>query len=81
MSKNPDLEHIQKSSFPHSYQLRLGFIGLLTEAEVLMPLNSLPPTTTVHALELELEAAAAASLYVDIGFWAGVVPSNVLLAA
>ena len=28
------------------------------------------------ALNLELEAAKAASLHVDVGFWAGVVPGN-----
>ena len=43
---------------------------------VLMPLNSLPPTTTPEALEMELQAAATAHLYADVGFWGGVVPGN-----
>ncbi|WP_292831636.1 allantoinase AllB [Microbacterium sp.] len=40
-----------------------------------MPLNSIPPTTTVAALEIK-RAAAAASAYVDVGFWGGAVPEN-----
>ena len=40
-----------------------------------MPLNSIPPTTTAEALEIK-RAAAAASAYVDIGFWGGAVPEN-----
>ncbi|WP_314503071.1 allantoinase AllB [uncultured Microbacterium sp.] len=40
-----------------------------------MPLNSLPPTTTAEALEIK-RAAAAASAYVDVGFWGGAVPEN-----
>lgn len=40
-----------------------------------MPLNSIPPTTTVAALEEKRERAAARS-YVDVGFWGGIVPSN-----
>ena len=40
-----------------------------------MPLNSIPPTTTTEALEIK-RAAAAASAYVDIGFWGGAVPEN-----
>ncbi|UMG91465.1 amidohydrolase family protein [Nocardioides sp. TF02-7] len=40
-----------------------------------MPLNSLPPTTTVEALGLK-RAAAAGELAVDVGFWGGVVPDN-----
>ena len=39
-----------------------------------MPLNSLPPTTSIAALELELEHAEG--LAVDVGIWAGVVPSS-----
>jgi allantoinase len=41
-----------------------------------MPLNSIPPTTTVEGLKLKLEAAAGRSL-VDVGFWGGLVPENV----
>ncbi|ALJ22198.1 allantoinase AllB [Microbacterium sp. No. 7] len=39
-----------------------------------MPLNSLPPTTTAEALEIK--RAAAASSYIDVGFWGGAVPEN-----
>ena len=41
-----------------------------------MPLNNLPPTTYVHALEMK-RAAASAQCWVDIAFWAGAVPGNV----
>jgi allantoinase len=40
-----------------------------------MPLNSIPPTTTGAGLEAKL-AAARGRCYVDVGFWAGVVPGN-----
>ncbi|MFT4260278.1 allantoinase AllB [Microbacterium sp.] len=40
-----------------------------------MPLNSIPPTTTVEALKIK-RGAAAHSAYVDIGFWGGAVPGN-----
>ncbi|PRY27643.1 allantoinase AllB [Pseudosporangium ferrugineum] len=40
-----------------------------------MPLNSLPPTVTVAALELKREAAAG-QIHVDVGFWGGAVPGN-----
>jgi len=40
-----------------------------------MPLNSIPPTTTVEALELKRAAAGPQSV-VDVGFWGGAVPSN-----
>ena len=40
-----------------------------------MPLNSIPPTTTVEALELK-RAAAAPQASVDVGFWAGAIPSS-----
>ena len=41
-----------------------------------MPLNSIPPTTTVAALE-EKRAVARDQAYVDVGFWGGAVPGNV----
>jgi allantoinase len=41
-----------------------------------MPLNSIPPTTTVAALE-EKQAVARDQAYVDVGFWGGAVPGNV----
>jgi allantoinase len=40
-----------------------------------MPLNSIPPTTSVAALE-EKRAAARGRCHVDVGFWGGVVPGN-----
>jgi allantoinase len=40
-----------------------------------MPLNSIPPTTTVEALELK-RAAAASQASVDVGFWGGAIPQN-----
>ena len=41
-----------------------------------MPLNSIPPTTTVAALDAKRRAAAG-RCHVDVGFWGGVVPGNV----
>jgi allantoinase len=40
-----------------------------------MPLNSIPPTTTVAGFKAKLEAARD-QCYVDVGFWGGVVPGN-----
>src|SRR6185436_11510220 len=40
-----------------------------------MPLNSIPSTTTVAALE-EKRRAAEGRCHVDVGFWGGVVPGN-----
>jgi allantoinase len=40
-----------------------------------MPLNSIPPTTTVAALEKK-QAAARDQTWVDVGFWGGAVPGN-----
>jgi allantoinase len=40
-----------------------------------MPLNSIPPTTTVDALRIKRQAAGE-SVYVDTGFWGGAVPGN-----
>ncbi|MDN5766549.1 MAG: allantoinase AllB [Humibacillus sp.] len=41
-----------------------------------MPLNSVPATTTVDALETK-RAVAADQAFVDVGFWGGAVPGNV----
>lgn len=41
-----------------------------------MPLNSIPPTTTLAAFEEKL-AAADGQCTVDVAFWGGVVPGNV----
>ncbi|KQM82717.1 allantoinase AllB [Agromyces sp. Leaf222] len=40
-----------------------------------MPLNSIPPTTDVAALQVK-RAAAEGQVFVDVGFWGGVVPGN-----
>src|SRR6185503_3250706 len=40
-----------------------------------MPLNSIPPTTTLAGL-VEKFAAARGKCSVDVGFWGGVVPGN-----
>jgi len=42
-----------------------------------MPLNSVPPTTSVAGLEKKREAARG-RCYVDVGFWGGVVAGNAL---
>jgi allantoinase len=47
--------------------------GITTLIE--MPLNSIPPTTTAAGFREKL-AAAAGKLWVDVGFWGGVVPGN-----
>jgi allantoinase len=40
-----------------------------------MPLNSVPPTTDVAALQLK-RAAAEGQCFVDVGFWGGAIPSS-----
>ena len=40
-----------------------------------MPLNSIPPTTTVKGFQTKL-AAARDQCHVDVAFWGGVVPGN-----
>lgn len=41
-----------------------------------MPLNSLPPTVSVAALEAKRRAARG-QCHVDVGFWGGAIPGNV----
>ncbi|MER6415099.1 allantoinase AllB [Streptomyces humidus] len=41
-----------------------------------MPLNSLPPTTTVDHLRVK-RGVAADKAHVDVGFWGGALPDNV----
>ncbi|MBK7382555.1 MAG: allantoinase AllB [Flavobacteriales bacterium] len=48
--------------------------GITTMIE--MPLNASPVTTTVAALKLKLEAAKG-KLHVNVGFYGGVIPSNI----
>lgn len=40
-----------------------------------MPLNAIPPTTTVENLDLKVKAAKD-QCFVDVGFWGGVIPNN-----
>jgi allantoinase len=40
-----------------------------------MPLNSVPPTTSRAALERKRDTAAG-RVWIDVGFWGGVVPGN-----
>ena len=40
-----------------------------------MPLNSIPPTTTLDGFRTKLETARG-DCFVDVGFWGGVVPGN-----
>ncbi|MEH0574655.1 allantoinase AllB [Streptomyces sp. B21-108] len=40
-----------------------------------MPLNSLPPTTTVEHLRVKQEVAADKA-HIDVGFWGGALPDN-----
>jgi allantoinase len=40
-----------------------------------MPLNSIPPTTTLSGFQTKLETARN-NCFVDVGFWGGVVPRN-----
>jgi allantoinase len=40
-----------------------------------MPLNSIPPTTTLAGLKIKSETARN-DCFVDVGFWGGVVPGN-----
>ena len=40
-----------------------------------MPLNSIPATTTLDAFRQKL-ASAQGKIFVDVGFWGGVVPGN-----
>jgi allantoinase len=41
-----------------------------------MPLNSIPPTCDLPALELKRKTAAD-QVHVDVGFWGGAIPGNV----
>jgi allantoinase len=40
-----------------------------------MPLNAVPPTTTVAGLRAKV-AAARGRCWVDVGFYGGIVPGN-----
>lgn len=49
----------------------LGGVATLVD----MPLNSLPVTTTLAALQAKI-ASTSGRLWVDVGFWGGVIPGN-----
>ncbi len=51
---------------------RAGGVAVIVD----MPLNSIPPTTTVEALAVKRRAAAGAELGCDVAFWGGIVPGN-----
>lgn len=40
-----------------------------------MPLNSIPPTTTVENLRIKQEAARG-QCWTDVSFWGGLIPGN-----
>lgn len=40
-----------------------------------MPLNAIPPTTTIANFNLKIDAARGKT-WVDVGFWGGIVPTN-----
>ncbi|KAF3904703.1 Allantoinase [Orbilia brochopaga] len=50
-----------------------AFGGVTTVVD--MPLNAIPPTTTVENLKLKV-AAAKGQCWVDVGFYGGVIPGN-----
>ncbi|KAI5331151.1 hypothetical protein L3X38_021277 [Prunus dulcis] len=45
-----------------------------------MPLNSDPSTVSRETLELKIKAAEN-RIYIDVGFWGGLVPENVFNAS
>ena len=57
---------------PRRRQLAYGGVTTIVD----MPLNSIPATTTLAALETKREAAAN-QCRVDVAFWGGAVPGNV----
>ncbi|KAJ4346939.1 Allantoinase [Didymosphaeria variabile] len=50
-----------------------AFGGVTTVVD--MPLNAIPPTTTVENLKIKIEAAQG-KCWVDVGFYGGVIPGN-----
>src|SRR3990172_1801788 len=51
---------------------RAGGVAVVVD----MPLNSIPPTTSVAALDSKRRAARAADLAAGVAFWGGIVPGN-----
>lgn len=75
---------VSKRASTHGHQLdfRTGFWtgtraaasgGVTTVID--MPLNSIPPTTTLANLEVK-RAAAQGQCFTDVAFWGGVIPGN-----
>lgn len=50
-----------------------AFGGVTTVVD--MPLNAIPPTTTVENLQCKIEAAKG-KCWVDVGFYGGIIPGN-----
>jgi allantoinase len=50
-----------------------AFGGVTTVID--MPLNSIPPTTTIDNLRAKIDAAAG-QCWVDVGFYGGLIPGN-----
>jgi allantoinase len=57
----------------HSATLAAAAGGVTTLVD--MPLNSIPPTTTLDGFKTKLDTARGCC-FVDVGFWGGVVPGN-----
>ena len=57
----------------HNATLAAAAGGVTTLVD--MPLNSIPPTTTLAGFKIKLESARK-DCFVDVGFWGGVVPGN-----
>ncbi|KAI1940081.1 Allantoinase [Ophidiomyces ophidiicola] len=58
----------------HTGTQAAAFGGVTTVID--MPLNSIPPTTSVDGLEKKI-IAADGQVWVDVGFYGGIVPDNV----
>ena len=41
-----------------------------------MPLNSIPPSTTVENLRIKREEALNVGVNCDVAFWGGIIPGN-----
>lgn len=70
--------HLNEPGMGHWEGFRTGSAALAAggcTAYLDMPLNGIPPTVTVRALELKL-AAAAGNSCVDYGLWGGLVPGK-----
>lgn len=57
----------------HTGTQAAAFGGVTTVID--MPLNAIPPTTTMHGLREKI-AAAQGKCWVDVGFYGGIIPGN-----